>query len=204
MDISLQGVKKLDFYLNSFRNKNCDHVNIAVPILYYNELTIETSQTIPEQIYEEAPFLTTPMNFNIKLDNVKDNVPFTVFSSRPLLIFYYSHHCSHCHSVYPNIQHLAMEYEQNGLSFIAISVGNADRSTVLQFMEQHNESNTLTPFFYDTENTFSKTYGDGYVPRLYLVFPDRKVIRYTNMHNSEDLGIIRGDINKLLNIKGKQ
>lgn len=136
------------------------------------------------------------MDFSIKLTGIKDaNMPFSVFSSRPLMIYYFSPRCEHCQKAYRGIQQLAKEYEQRGLVSIAVSVSNVSTREILMFMEQQNAS---IPFFQDNED-FGKKYGDGYVPRLYLTYPDGKVIRYTDLE--KDKLKIRTDIENLLGIR---
>jgi len=137
------------------------------------------------------------MDFSIKLTGIKDaNMPFSVFSSRPLMIYYFSPFCPHCQRSYGGIQQVAKEYEQKGLMSIAVSIGNVGKRDILMFMEERNAS---IPFFQDTEQDFSKKYGDGYVPRLYLVSSDGKVVRYTSVEN-ENLKEIKADIEKLLGL----
>ncbi|MCL2208045.1 MAG: TlpA family protein disulfide reductase [Fibromonadales bacterium] len=161
------------------------------------------AQMLPGAKPEVAPMADSTgkpilMDFSIKLTGIKDaNMPYSVFSSRPLMVYYYSPHCPHCQKGYPGVQQLAREYEQKGLTAITISVGNVNRRDILMFMEQHNAS---LPFFQDAEQEFGKKYGDGYVPRLYLVSPDGKVTRYTST-DSDGLKDLRVDIDKLLGIK---
>jgi len=135
------------------------------------------------------------MDFSVKLTGIKDaNMPFAAFSSRPLMIYYFSPFCPHCQRSYPGIQVVAKEYEQKGLTSIAISIGSVTKRDILMFMEERNAS---IPFFQDTDGKFSEKYGDGYVPRLYLVSPDGKIVRYTNLEN-EHIKEIKTDIEKLL------
>jgi thiol-disulfide isomerase/thioredoxin len=137
------------------------------------------------------------MDFGIKLASIKDaNAPFSVFSSRPLMIYYFSPFCPHCQRSYSGIQQIAKEYEQKGLTSLAISIGSVQKRDILMFMEQQKAA---IPFFQDTEQDFSKKYGDGYVPRLYLVSPDGKIIRYASLEN-ENLKEIKADIEKLLGL----
>lgn len=135
------------------------------------------------------------MDFNIKLTGLKDaNMPFSVFSSRPLMIYYFSPTCPHCIKNYGNVQQAAKEYEQRGLASIAVAVGSANKRDLYPFMEQQKAS---IPFFQDSEQGFGNKYGDGYVPRLYLVSSDGKVTRYTDT-SGENLSNIKADIEKLL------
>ena len=137
------------------------------------------------------------MDFNIKLTGIKDvNTPFSVFSSRPLMVYYFSPFCPHCQRSYGGVQQVAKEYEQKGLTSLAISIGNVGKRDVLMFMEQQKAS---IPFYQDSEQDFSKKYGDGYVPRLYLVSPDGKIVRYGSVEN-EHIKEIKADIEKLLGL----
>jgi peroxiredoxin len=123
------------------------------------------------------------MDFKIKLTGIKDaNMPFSVFSQRPLMVYYFGPTCPHCQKNYGNIQKLAKEYEQKGLTSIAVSVGNANKKDILMFMEQQNAA---IPFLQDSDLEFGKKYGDGYVPRLYLVSPDGKIVRYTTFEGED-------------------
>ena len=134
------------------------------------------------------------MDFNIKLTGIKDaNMPYSVFSQRPLMLYYFSPFCPHCQKSYPSIQQVAKEYEQKGLASIAVSVGNVGKRDIMMFMEQYKAA---IPFFQDSEQEFAKKYGDGYVPRLYLISPDGKVTRYTALEQ-DNLKDIKADIEKL-------
>jgi len=138
------------------------------------------------------------MDFGIKLTGIKDaNTPFSVFSSRPLLIYYFSPFCPHCQKSYGGVQQVAKEYERKGLTSLAISIGNTQKRDILMFMEQQKAS---IPFFQDTDQDFGKKYGDGYVPRLYLVSSDGKIVRYTSLENESHIKEIKADIEKLLGL----
>ena len=164
---------------------------------------VACAQMLPEEKPAAVPMVDSigkpiSMDFNIQLASIKDaNMPFAVFSSRPLMIYYFGPHCPHCMRGYSGVQQLAVEYEQRGLSSIAVSVGNASRRDVLMFMEQQRAT---IPFFQDTEQDFGKKYGDGFVPRLYLVSSSGEVTRYTSS-DSEGLKAVKADIEKLLGIK---
>jgi thiol-disulfide isomerase/thioredoxin len=155
---------------------------------------LPSSKPLPTYMADSAgqPIL---MDFNISLVGISDpNMPFSVFSSRPLVIYYFSPFCPHCQKGYGGVQQMAKEYEPRGLASIAVSVSNVSKRDILGFIEQQKGS---MPFFQDIEQGFGKKYGDGYVPRLYLVSSDGKVVRYTDS-GSENLPRIKADIEKLL------
>ena len=158
-----------------------------------NEGTPSSSSVV---FSSSSSFDPSLMDFSIELAEITDtNTPFSAFSSQPLLIFYFSPYCPHCQATYSGVQQLANEYEQHGLAFIAIAVGVASKQDILQFIEQHAPDAANT-FFHDAENEFSKKYGDGYVPRVYLVFQDKKFIRYTDAY-SEGLKEVKDELDKM-------
>jgi len=112
------------------------------------------------------------------------------------MLYYFSPFCPHCQRSYAGVQQVAKEYEQKGLTSLAISIGSVGKKDILMFMEQQKAS---IPFYQDGDQEFSKKYGDGYVPRLYLVSPDGKIVRYTALEN-ENLKEIKADIEKLLGL----
>jgi len=137
------------------------------------------------------------MDFNIQLASIKgSDLIFSLYSTRPLMIYYFSPSCPHCKKSYNSIQQIAKEYEQRGLNSIAVSVSGAGKRDIQMFMEEHNAS---IAFFQDNGD-FAKKYGDGYVPRLYLVFSDGKIVRHTNLENEAGLKAVKADIEKLLGI----
>ncbi len=172
-------------------------LSLFLPLLI---VSCETAKPAPQN--NEATLIADSlgepilMDFSIKLTGIKDaDMPYSAFSQRPLLAYYFSPFCPHCQKGYGSIQQIAKEYEPKGLTSIAISVSNVSENDILEFMEEQNAS---ILFFQDSEKSFGKKYGDGYVPRLYLIAPDGKVNRYKNM-NEEHLKNIKTDIEKLLN-----
>jgi len=156
-----------------------------------------SAKSVATYMLDSASKQPLVMDFSIPLTGIKDsNMPFSVFSSRPLMIYYFSPSCPHCKKSYDGIQQTAKEYEQRGLTSIAVSVNGAGKRDIQFFMEEHNAS---IPFFQDNGD-FSKKYGDGYVPRLYLVFSDGKIVRHTNLENEAGLKLVKADIEKLLGI----
>ena len=119
----------------------------------------------------------TLMDFNIQLESINSDKPFSAFNKRLLMIYYIKPLCTYCQNGYGNIQQIANKYEPKGLASIAIVVGYANKSDILWFIEEYEAS---MPFFQDSEYMFSKKYGTGYTPMHYLVFPNRKILSYEN------------------------
>ena len=117
----------------------------------------------------------TLMDFNIQLVSINSEKPFSEFNNKLLMIYYMSPLCPHCQEGYSGIQQIAKKYEPRGLASIAIALGN--KSDILKFIEEYEAS---IPFFQDSERAFIKKYGDNYVPKHYLVFPNGKTVLYPN------------------------
>ena len=118
---------------------------------------------------------STLMDFNIPLRSINSEKSFSEFNNKLLMIYYISPSCPHCRDGYGDTQQIANEYEPKGLASIAIALGN--KSDILKFIEEQGAS---MPFFQDSESAFIKKYGDNYVPKHYLVFPNGKTILYQN------------------------
>jgi thiol-disulfide isomerase/thioredoxin len=135
------------------------------------------------------------MDFDIPLTSIEDsNTPFSALGQQPLMIYYFAPWCPHSQSGYGRVQPIAKQYEQRGLLSIAVSISSVDKEEILEFMEQQNAS---IPFFQDNGNAFGRKYGDGYVPRVFLVYLSGKVVRYTSL-SDESLTDIKADIEELL------
>jgi len=159
--------------------------------------TTKTGATAATYMLDSASKQPLVMDFNIPLVSIKgSDLIFSLFSSRPLMIYYFSPSCPHCKNSYGGIQKIAKEYEQRGLNSIAVSVSGAGKRDVQLFMADHKAS---IPFFLDN-GEFAKKYGDGYVPRLYLVLSDGKIIRHDDLENENRLKLVKADIEKILGI----
>jgi len=117
------------------------------------------------------------MDFSISLKSINSDKPFSGFSKQLLMIYYISPLCPHCQNGYGTVQEIAKKYEPKGLASIAIVVKSVTESDILQFIEEYKAT---MPFFQDIEYEFLRKYGDGYVPKHYLVFPNGKTILYEN------------------------
>lgn len=119
------------------------------------------------------------MNFKIPLVGISDpSMLFTNYSSRPLVIFYFSPKSPHARQIFPAVQKLINEFKPMGLSGLAISEGTVTKNDIRSFMVQNNAS---IPSCQDSAREFGKAYGNGYTPILYLVYKNGTIIRYTDV-----------------------
>lgn len=133
------------------------------------------------------------MDFSIPLTGISDpGILFSHFSSRNLLVYYFSPKCPHCIASYPKYQELVKEYEARGLQGLAISIGGMKKNDIRMFMDQQN---VQVPVLQDANRKFSDDYGSGHVPMMILVLDNGTFIRYTE-NNPEVYDNIRKDIEK--------
>ncbi|MGL6016199.1 MAG: peroxiredoxin family protein, partial [Selenomonadaceae bacterium] len=94
------------------------------------------------------------INFKNPLVGISDpGMLFSHFSSRPLVIFYFSTKCPLCEQYYPVVQKLIKEFEGKGLTGLAISAGSMTKNDIRSFMEQYSAS---IPFFQDASRQFGQ------------------------------------------------
>ena len=145
----------------------------------------------------EDPATNQPMimDFSKHLSGISDpGILFSHFSNRPLLIYYFSPKCPHCQRHMPEIQDLMKEYEKDGLTGIAIGLGGGiKKNDIRMFIDQFK---VVIPVFQDGSQKFGPTYGNGYVPVLYLVQPDGTFYRYESLDEAH-MNHLRTMLNKL-------
>ena len=138
---------------------------------------------------------TMKMDFSLPLSGVSDpGILFSHFSKRPLLIYYFSPKCPHCQKHFPEVQGVMKEYESAGVTGIAIAIGgNIKKNDIRMFIDQFK---VVIPVFQDGSQKFGPTYGNGYVPVLYLVQPDGTFYRYESLDEAH-MNHLRTMLNKL-------
>lgn len=105
------------------------------------------------------------------------DIPFSHFSNRDLLIFYFSAKCMHCRKAFPYFQSLANELSESGVTTIAVAVRNSTENDIRNFIRKQN---CTLPVFHDIDRSFGLKYGTGLIPIViavtqygeYLVFKD--------------------------------
>ncbi len=123
------------------------------------------------------------MDFSLPLTGISDpGILFSHFSSRPLLIYYFSPKCPHCQRHMPEIQALMKEYEKDGLTGIAIGLGGGiKKNDIRRFIDEYKVS---IPVFQDSDYKFAPLYGTGYIPVVYLVNKDGTFFRYETLNDA--------------------
>ena len=159
------------------------------------------AQLAPEPQMADIPLMQdstgTPMkmDFSLPMTGVSDpGIVFSHFAKRPLMIYYFSPKCPHCQKHFPEIQGIMKEYDSAGISGIAIAIGgNIKKNDIRMFIDQFKAT---IPVFQDGSQKFGPTYGNGYVPVLYLVMPDGTFYRYESM-DEQHINHLRSVLNKI-------
>jgi thiol-disulfide isomerase/thioredoxin len=96
-------------------------------------------------------------HINMKLEDMKD---------KNFLLFYFSARCGHCKQSIPYLLKLVKEMENDSLYMIAIALGHNKDEDIATFIKTLKVD---VPMFQDSKKEFSKKYGTGFVPVVYLV-----------------------------------
>lgn len=149
-----------------------------------------------ELMQDSATHQPMKMDFSLPLTGISDpGILFSHFSNRPLLIYYFSPKCPHCQKHFPEVQDLIKKSEANGLTGIAIGLGNSiKKNDIRLFIDQFH---AVIPVFQDADMKFGPAYGTGYIPVLYLVLKDGTFYRYETL-NEANMNHLKATLNKIL------
>ena len=133
------------------------------------------------------------IDFEIPTEGISDpSLSLSQFKGKPLVIFYFSSKCPHCMKAYPKLEFATQEFMAKGLNVLAISVSNNSKPSIRTFIENQN---VKVPVVKDHRRIFSKRYGTGRVPVVYLVNAQGEYIRYRHFDNEiNDLKIELGKL----------
>lgn len=135
------------------------------------------------------------MNFKVKVTGISVEASnLEAYAGKPLLVFYFSTTCGHCRHATPEIQAIVNSFKDKGLSFIAIASGGNNKRGIRGFIDEFKMDNAEV--FFDESRQFGELYGDGYVPKVYVVKPDGKYTIYKNFEKEQDS--IRVELSKVL------
>ena len=163
--------------------------------------TASFAQLAPEPQSADVPLMkdstgaAVKMDFSLPLSGVSDpGILFSHFAKRNLLIYYFSPKCPHCQKHFPDVQNVMKEYESANVAGIAIAIGgNIKKNDIRMFIDQYK---VVIPVFQDGSQKFGPTYGNGYVPVLYLVQPDGTFYRYESLDEAH-MNHLRTMLNKI-------
>lgn len=135
------------------------------------------------------------INFTIPISALNSKIKtLESFANKPLFIFYYSTTCGHCRHAAPKVEEFAGKYKAEGLTTLAITSGGNTKKSIRQFSDDLKIKNM--EIVLDEERLFGELYGDGYVPKFYLVNPDGTYKRYASF--DDDINSIEADVKALL------
>lgn len=135
------------------------------------------------------------INYSIPMTGILNKVEnLEPYANQAFFIFYYSTTCGHCQSAAPKLEAFASKYKKEGIKVLAIASGGNPKNAIRMFAEAAKvESMEL---LLDEERVFGELYGDGYVPKYYLVYPDGSYKRYPSF--DQNLEEIEAELQKLL------
>ena len=135
------------------------------------------------------------INFTIKMSALNSKIEsFAPYAGKPLFVFYYSTTCGHCRNTAPKVEEFAGKYKGEGLTTVAITTGGTPKRNILRFSDEFKIQNM--EILSDDERLFGQLYGDGYVPKFYLVNPDGTYKRYASFE--DNFNEIEADVKALL------
>ena len=152
-------------------------------------------QSADVSLMKDSTGANMKMDFSLPLSGVSDpGILFSHFAKRNLLVYYFSPKCPHCQKHMPEIQAIMKEYESSGVAGIAIAIGgNIKKNDIRMFIDQYK---VVIPVFQDGSQKFGPTYGNGYVPVLYLIQPDGTFYRYESLDEAH-INHLRTILNKI-------
>ena len=135
------------------------------------------------------------INFTIKMSALNSMIEsFAPYAAKPHFVFYYSTTCGHCRNATPKVEAFAGKHKADGLTTVAITVGGTPKNNIRRFSDEFKIQNMEV--LLDEERMFGELYGDGYVPKFYLVYPDGSYKRYASFEN--DINEIEADVKAVL------
>lgn len=116
------------------------------------------------------------LDFNLALKPVSDpKLKLSHFSSRKLLVYYFSSKCPHCQHAIPTVQKLADELAGKGVSAILVGIKNNTEDDIRGFIRDYK---VHLPVFHDDQRAFGEKYGTGSIPLVLYVNEKGEYIRF--------------------------
>jgi thiol-disulfide isomerase/thioredoxin len=135
------------------------------------------------------------INFTIKMSALNSKIEsFAPYAGKPLFVFYYSTTCGHCRNTTPKVEAFAGQHKADGLTTVAITTGGTPKRNIRRFSDEFKIKHMEV--LLDEERMFGELYGDGYVPKFYLVYPDGSYKRYASFE--DNINEIEADVKALL------
>jgi len=129
------------------------------------------------------------INFALAPKPISDNnLKFSHFANRKLLIFYFSAKCPHCQHAIPYVQKLADDLNAQGFTSIAIAIKYNTEDDIRGFIRDYS---VHMPVFYDEDRSIGDNYGTGSIPLLIVVNEKGEYIRYKSFDADQTPNMIK-------------
>ena len=121
-----------------------------------------------------APDFTLPDTVSGKTFTLED-----FRSNTATVVMFLSNHCPYVKFVNPEIAHLAVQYQAQGIKFCAIACNDITRypDDAPEFMKETAEKEGYTfPYLYDESQTVARAYDAACTPDFYIFNKDLKLV----------------------------
>lgn len=151
------------------------------------------------------PLGTLAPNFHL-LDTVSGEIKSLeqLKSSKGTMIMFICNHCPYVKHILPTLVNLIREYQQKGITTIAISsndVANYPEDSPEKMKELANELGNFFPYLYDETQEIAKAYQAACTPDFYVFDGDLKCVyrgRFDNATPKNEQPVTGADLKKAL------
>lgn len=155
----------------------------------------EVPEPVPTFEVDKKTGKRSHIDFALDTKPISDaNMKLSHFSSRKLVVFYFSAKCPHCQQAFPHVQKLSDELSAQGFSSIAIAIKYNTEDDIRGFIRDYK---VHMPVFYDESRAFGDNYGTGSIPLVLVVNEKGEYIRYKSFDMEKTPKLIKAEASQL-------
>lgn len=123
-------------------------------------------------------------------------------NSQALVVMFICNHCPYVIHIAPALSTLAKEYQEKGISFIAINSNDADSYPADSFekmKEEKAQRGYSFPYLFDEDQAVAKAYNAACTPDIYVFDKEQKLVYRGQFDNSRPHRISSGNYDSSAN-----